>query len=359
MGKLDLTEDEATPLVVNDVDDGGKQKWMLAGKILYRNSFHIHTIISALRPAWGNPRGLEFRSVGENLFVAEFESQRDRDRVRDGAPWHISKNAVILEEFVEYMQPSELKFDKLQLWARVLNLPFNLRNPIWGKAIAQQIDKNATQVVFDPVGGYLRARVTVDVTKPLRRGLLIDSAARQSTDWYEIQYEHLPHFCFSCGRLGHSELFCPTPGVRDTEGNWPFGAGLRASDDRKKTGSNDNSSREHYDGQSNKRDTKFSKTAGNAGVEVTPPVKTAAGIKRKGDGTKQVYRKVGLIKQTETISVDPDASKQMVPFAASNTSREDGVVQSAASENESSKKRKTPSISENSAEAVHQPCPAQ
>jgi hypothetical protein len=128
----------------------------------------------------------------------------------------------------------------------------------------------------------------------LRRGLLIDSAARQSTDWYEIQYEHLPHFCFSCGRLGHSELFCPTPGVRDTEGNWPFGAGLRASDDRKKTGSNDNSSREHYDGQSNKRDTKFSKTAGNAGVEVTPPVKTAAGIKRKGDGTKQVYRKVGL-----------------------------------------------------------------
>jgi hypothetical protein len=68
---------------------------------------------------------------------------------------------------------------------------------------------------------------------------------------------------------------------------------------------------------------------------------------------------VGLIKQTETTSVDPDASKQMVPFAASNTSREDGVVQSAASENESSKKRKTPSISENLAEAVHQPCPAQ
>jgi hypothetical protein len=53
MCKLDLTEEEATPLVVDDIDTGGKQKWMLAGKILYRNTFHIQTIISALRPAWG------------------------------------------------------------------------------------------------------------------------------------------------------------------------------------------------------------------------------------------------------------------------------------------------------------------
>jgi hypothetical protein len=166
MGKLDLTEEEAVPLVLNDVDEGAKPKWMLAGKILYRNVFHIQTISSALRPAWGNPRGLEFRSVGENMFVAEFESQRDRDRVRDGSPWHVSKNAVILEEFVECMQPSELKFDKLQLWVRILNLPFNLRNPIWGKAIAKEIDKNATQFVFDPVGGYLRARVRACLTGP-------------------------------------------------------------------------------------------------------------------------------------------------------------------------------------------------
>jgi hypothetical protein len=164
MAKLGLTEEEAVPLVLDDVEAGKKPKWMLAGKVLYRNQFHIQTIASALRPAWGNPRGFEFRSVGENTFVADFESQRDRDRVRDGSPWHVSKNAVILEEFVECMQPSELKFDKLQLWVRVLNLPFNLRTSDWGKAIAKQIDKNSTQVVFDPVGGFLRAIVTVDVT---------------------------------------------------------------------------------------------------------------------------------------------------------------------------------------------------
>jgi hypothetical protein len=95
-----------------------------------------------------------------------------------------------------------LKFDKLQLWARVINLPFNLRNDDWGKAIAKQLNKNASSMLIDPVGGYLRARITVDVNKPLRRGMLIDSARRQSTYWYDIQYENIPFFCFSCGGWG-------------------------------------------------------------------------------------------------------------------------------------------------------------
>ena len=105
MGKLDLTEEEATPRILDDVDDGARPTWAIAGKVLHRNFLHIQTIANALRPAWGNPRGLVFRSAGENIFVVEFETQRDRDRVWEGSPWHVSKHAVILIEFKESMQP--------------------------------------------------------------------------------------------------------------------------------------------------------------------------------------------------------------------------------------------------------------
>ncbi|KAE8788951.1 hypothetical protein D1007_36965 [Hordeum vulgare] len=136
LGKLDISEEEATPLIIDDSDEGSPQKWLIAGKVLFRNLLHIQTIQSALRPAWGNPSGLIFRSLGENMFAGEFESKRDRDRVWEGSSWHINKHAVILQDFEEHMQPSELVFDRLPVWVRVVNLPYNLRNNKWGMAIA-------------------------------------------------------------------------------------------------------------------------------------------------------------------------------------------------------------------------------
>jgi hypothetical protein len=59
LGKLDITNEEATPLAVDDREEEADRKWMLAGKVLYCNVFHIQTISSAQRPAWGNPCGRE------------------------------------------------------------------------------------------------------------------------------------------------------------------------------------------------------------------------------------------------------------------------------------------------------------
>jgi hypothetical protein len=71
------------------------------------------------------------------MFVAEFATARDRERVWEGSPWHVSNNAVILSEYEECMKPSQLKFDRLSIWVRVLNLPFNLREKKWWLPIAQ------------------------------------------------------------------------------------------------------------------------------------------------------------------------------------------------------------------------------
>nr|XP_045084733.1 uncharacterized protein LOC123494119 [Aegilops tauschii subsp. strangulata] len=260
LGKLDISEEEATPLVLDDRVEGAAEKWLIAGKVLHRNILHIQTISNALRPAWGNPKGLSFRIGGENMFVAEFATKRDRDRVWEGSPWHISKHAVILSEFDDCMRPSELSFDKLQVWARVVNLPFNLRDEAWSRAIAKQLDKNATDIHFDHGGGYLRARITLDAAKPLRRWILIESARRGQTDPYDIQYENIPHFCFSCGRLGHSDLLCPTPGTRDEHGDLPFGKGLRPGEEKRRPAASESSSSSSQQARNSKQDTKKSST---------------------------------------------------------------------------------------------------
>lgn len=51
LGKLGITDEEATPLMIDDADEGKPKKWLLAGKVLHRHLLHIQTIANALRPA--------------------------------------------------------------------------------------------------------------------------------------------------------------------------------------------------------------------------------------------------------------------------------------------------------------------
>lgn len=345
LGKLDISEEEATPLVIDDRAEGGPTKWLLAGKILHRNQFHIQTITNALRQAWGNPRGLKFRSVGPNMFVAEFESQRDRDRIWEGSPWHMNKNAIILAEFEDCMRPDEVKFDRLQVWARVLNLPYNLRDDAWSLPIAQMIDKNAQIAKFDHIGGYLRTRVAIDVHKPLRRWILIDSARRKKVDAYDIQYEQIPYFCFSCGRLGHSELYCPNPGSRDEKGEPPFGSYMRAPEDYKKQPSQESSAKSQRSETSSKPGTKNSSTnpKTDGGEEVVSPMKNPPrGLHKRKEGPTAVYVPKQLL-----LTSGEDNSTQKNFEGKTDEGDDEG------SERGPKKKKPTP---ENSAEAAVQPC---
>lgn len=271
----------------------------------------------------------------------------------NGSPWHLNKNAVILAEFEDCMRPDELKFDRLQVWARILNLPYNLRDDAWALTIARQLDKNVQIANFDHIGGYLRARVTIEVDKPLRRWILIDSARRKKVDSYDIQYEQIPYFCFSCGRLGHSELYCPTPGTRDANGDLSFGPKLRASDDYKNAASSQGSTKEQSSEQNSKNATKNSSSKVDAGEEVTSPIKPRNPPKRK-EAPHQVYRPVAktLLLLTSGKNGGDTGTSEAPPAEINDGTDGEG----REFERDPKKKRPTP---ENSAETVSRSCPAQ
>ena len=90
------------------------------GNELAPNLLHIQTISSAMRPAWGNPRGLLFHPSGDNVFVAEFGSEADRARVIEGSPWMVGKHAVLLKVSVPNIQPLQVEFKTLSVFGHVL-----------------------------------------------------------------------------------------------------------------------------------------------------------------------------------------------------------------------------------------------
>jgi hypothetical protein len=243
-GKLNLTAKEKNTLVLEDAEDSDLAvvNHVVIGKVLAPNPMQLQTIMSAMRPAWGNPRGLEARMVGDNLFIAEFESEFDKSRVLEGSPWYIGRQAVdrqtvILQDFNSDMRPTDFSFNEMAIWVNILNLPLGLRNEKWGFEIAGKIGKEVLKVDVDEqkraVGKELRARVVIPLNEPLPRGVYVFSSRRQRKEWYDVVYERLPYFCFSCGIIGHSEIECPTPAMRDDKGCLPCSEKLRAPKDRR------------------------------------------------------------------------------------------------------------------------------
>jgi len=243
LGRLNLTAEEAD--VVVDSDDEAevemvKSEWSLIGKVLSLKPVHVMTIIRAMKPAWGNPKGLEIRSVGDkkdNLFIADFEGQVEKDWALDCSPWMIGRYAVILQSYDARLRPSDVCFDRMSIWARVLNLPFGWMNAKKGDKVARSIgvvEKLDINEKGKASGSFLRARVAIELNKPLRRGLFLRDEVKQENAWYEIQYEKLPFFCKSCGILGHFELDCPSPALQGPDGKLPYDCILRAPEDKKK-----------------------------------------------------------------------------------------------------------------------------
>jgi hypothetical protein len=194
LGRLNLTSQESNAFVLEDEDDEnlGCPEWALVGKALNPNPLHITTIKSVLKSAWGNPKGLEIRSMGTNIFMAEFATKADMDRVSGGSPWNISKHAVLLKVFDPSVKPADVCFDRLSIWAKILNLPFGLMNDTRGNGLASKLGKVEKMDVDEKGrawGDYLRVRVSINVLEPLMRCVSLYSPKRQVTEVYQVLYE--------------------------------------------------------------------------------------------------------------------------------------------------------------------------
>ncbi|GJN21043.1 hypothetical protein PR202_gb08489 [Eleusine coracana subsp. coracana] len=214
LGRLNLTQEEEFAAFSDDddVERSDEIEFGLIGKVLSPSTLHISTIMNAMKPAWGNPHGLKLRSVGErheSLFIAEFGCLIDKMKALNGSPWMVGKHAVILREYDETLKPSDVNFANMDLWVRILNLSFGWMNDKRGPRVAGligemvKIDVDAHGKASGP---YLRARVSVEVEKPLRRGVMLKTDPRGKPEWYEIQYEKLSFYCYSCGIMGHTEI---------------------------------------------------------------------------------------------------------------------------------------------------------
>jgi hypothetical protein len=160
----------------------------------------------------------------------------------EGSPWMVGRHAVLLKKYDSEVLPQHVVFDRLAIWARILALPPRMMNVDRGRIIAEPIGlvkKVESDALGRCWGGFMRVEVKVD--EPLMRAVTVFSSKLKTTESYDVQYERLPYYCFSCGLLGHSYLACANPADRDENGDLPYPAKRLSVDEfLKKSGSSKN-----------------------------------------------------------------------------------------------------------------------
>ncbi|OMO59259.1 hypothetical protein COLO4_34268 [Corchorus olitorius] len=117
----------------------------------------------------------------ENLFLFKFQSEGDRDRVIDGCPWNFDNSLLLFAGYNGGLRPNQYVFTKGPFWIRIYDLPMGMPSAAMARTIGARLgDLIDVDDTLDKGGWsiFLRVRVSIDITKPLRRTVAIKEIAK-------------------------------------------------------------------------------------------------------------------------------------------------------------------------------------
>nr|GLL20147.1 uncharacterized protein LOC109173053 [Ipomoea trifida] len=228
IGGLDLGFDEDQ----NSADDF---RFTLVGRLITEKIIKFTFMRDTMATVWRPRKGVAAKELSNNTYLFQFFHELDMQRVLDNGPWSFEQNLLILAKISPEIPPLSMPLDSADFWVQLHDLPLGFFSDRAAMAIGNFIGE-FIRTDEDAFNGwrksFLRIRVRLNIHKPLVSQMRI---RRNGGDWSWInfKYERLPNFCFICGFIGHTEMYCPKP-IDDPNfsAERKFGASLRAPNRR-------------------------------------------------------------------------------------------------------------------------------
>ncbi|KAL5549111.1 hypothetical protein UlMin_004342 [Ulmus minor] len=211
--KISTEEDKDVILLDGDISDVGRRKLIaslvykvFSTKVIPRDLFRTQAL--RILKLIGS---VTVELIGNNLFILEFSSQMDQNRVLNNGPWNLFKNLIMFAEVDETTKITELSFTMLEVWIQVHNIPLACMNQSCAERIGNLIGtftEVATRLKRECWGRFMRIQVSIDISKPLERLLCLSLGTGLELETLLLMYERIPTFCHQCGILGHLVRDC-------------------------------------------------------------------------------------------------------------------------------------------------------
>lgn len=124
-------------------------------------------------------------------------------------PWSFASNLLVLQEGDPDVPEHYYEFTHNAFWVHIFGLPRARTTEASVRNIASKLG-NVEEVKIEARNNSLRkngkAKVRLDLSCPLKIGTVINLGRKKW--WLDFKYERLPHFCYSCGRIGYYANYC-------------------------------------------------------------------------------------------------------------------------------------------------------
>ncbi|KAL4339149.1 hypothetical protein GQ457_08G031690 [Hibiscus cannabinus] len=168
------------------------------------------------------------------FFLIHLASEEVRSDILKRGPWVFNDDWFSILPLNPLFSIDEYFFTTMVIWVRILRVPIGLMSESLGRSLGACIGSvvgTDTRIIDGNMGEFMRVRVNIDVSKPLRRCVTLGGCGTKPR-LCPLQYEKLPNFCHGCGLLGHLVIDCPRqpydPQVKFQYGDW-LRANLKAN----------------------------------------------------------------------------------------------------------------------------------
>ncbi|KAL4386622.1 hypothetical protein GQ457_09G020910 [Hibiscus cannabinus] len=232
MENLQFTAAESESIMVEPPCEAGDSGLWLVGSVISTKSVNGDSVCRIFRSVSKSKNVSEILELRPNFFLIKPIEKAAREMILNRRPWTVHDDLFSIEPYKPEWRTVDFSFTSMVIWVRVYQLPLRAMNGAMGLQLGGIIGTTIGvdhRVEGGNLGEFLRIRVSIDITKPLHRSVMLGNGQGQKSSPCPLKYERLPRFCYFCGLLGHDLASCSTkPTVLDIR-KLQYGSWLRVS----------------------------------------------------------------------------------------------------------------------------------
>ena len=174
----------------------GSNEFILAAKFFTRRMLNTNAIARNFKQLWYSCNGFEVKDIWNHIVLFIFDNKFEANRVIASQPWSFDKHLVAIQHYERGMHLRDLCFDMVPFWIRVYDIPIHFMTKEVVEGICSGIGKVCPSNYVEMEGGdFMRARVIIDISKPLNWGwkTTLDDG---EVGWVSFKFERLPNSCY-------------------------------------------------------------------------------------------------------------------------------------------------------------------